>query len=215
MYCILYDLTIILFCTSLSLCTSCAQVVMQPQAARLIGTCEGCEAIFEFGQKTLSAVDTLPDFDKKGQKVRVSGTVYQPDGTTPGAGVILYIYHTNPEGLYENKYQATNWERRHGYLRAWIKTDLDGKYTFYTRKPGVYPSRTEPAHIHLTVLEPNGGYYWVESYYFANDSLLTAKEIEPVAPRGGNNGILNLKNEGEIWTASRDLILGKNVAGYE
>jgi protocatechuate 3,4-dioxygenase beta subunit len=189
--------------------------MMQPESRRLIGTCEGCEAIFEFGDRSVSAIDTLPDFNKPGEKIRISGTVYESDGTTPADGVILYIYHTNPEGIYENKNQATNWERRHGYLRAWIKTDAEGKYTFYTRKPGVYPNHTDPAHIHLTVLEPDGRYYWVESFYFADDSLLTDQEINPPAPRGGTNGVVTLVYQGGIWTGTRDLVLGKNVTGYE
>ncbi|MFD3003338.1 hypothetical protein ACFS7Z_23460 [Pontibacter toksunensis] len=51
-----------------------------------------------------------------------------------------------------------------------MKTDRDSKYTFYTLKPGIYPNRTSLAHIHLTVLEPDGKYYWLEDYQFEGDA---------------------------------------------
>ena len=181
----------------------------------LIGTCEGCEAVFEFGDKVLTSVDTLPDFNDNGLKIKITGTVYQNDGKTPARNTILYVYHTNQNGIYENKFNATNWERRHGYIRGWIKTDDKGKYTFYTLKPGIYPERTTPAHIHITILEPDCKYYWLGSYHFKGDSLLTDKEINPQNPRGGSPGLLALKKEGDIWVGTRDIILGKNVPGYK
>lgn len=193
----------------------CAQPKVQKGQPKLIGSCEGCEAIFEYGQKELSAVDTLPGFHDPGMKIKISGTVYQNDGITPAPGVILYVYHTNQEGLYENKYNATNWERRHGYIRGWMKTGNDGRYIFYTLKPKAYPSRSEPAHIHLTLQEPDGKYYWLGSYYFAGDPLLSEEERSPDAPRGASPGILHLKNNGALWTGERDIVLGKNIPGYE
>lgn len=181
----------------------------------LIGNCEGCEAIFEYGDRTITSELTLPDFNDEGLKIKVTGTVYKPDGTTPAENVILYVYHTNQNGIYENKNNATNWERRHGYIRGWVKTDVNGNYTFYTLKPGIYPSRSSPAHIHITVLEPDCKFYWLGSYHFAGDQLLTDDEINPVSPRGGSSGLLNLIREGDLWVGTRDIILGKNVPGYE
>lgn len=179
------------------------------------GPCEGCDAIFEYGDKILSPIDTLPDYQNNGQKIKISGTVYNVDGTTPAKNVIIYIYHTNQKGIYANKFNASNWERRHGYIRGWIKTGSDGRYTFFTLKPGIYPNRSVPAHIHITVLEPNGKYYWLNSYHFSGDDLLTGKETNPKSPRGGDAGLLTLKKEGNVWVGTRDIILGKNVHDYE
>jgi len=118
---------------------------------RLVGgPCEGCEAIFEYGERILSAVDTLPDFMEDGIKIKITGTIFQNDGKTPAEGVILYIYHTNQKGIYPTKGGETGWAKRHGYIRGWIKTGKDGRYTFYTLKPGIYPSRAAPAHIHIS-----------------------------------------------------------------
>lgn len=196
------------------LLSSCANSQNQDKS-KLVGLCEGCEAIFEYGDKELTSVDTLPDFNDEGLRIKVTGTIYQNDGTTPAEGVILYIYHTDQDGIYATKGDETGWAKRHGYIRGWIKTDSNGKYTFYTLKPGIYPDRSSPAHIHPTILEPNGKYYWLGSYHFENDSLLTDKEINPDSPRGGSSELLTLRKEGNIWVGGRDVILGKNVPDYE
>ena len=182
---------------------------------RLVGRpCEGCEAVFEYGDRELSLVDTLPDFNDEGQRIKVTGTIYQSNGKTPAEGVILYIYHTNQDGIYATRGGETGWAKRHGYIRGWIKTGKDGKYAFYTLKPGIYPSKSVPAHIHPIILEPNGKYYWLGSYHFEGDPLLTEKEISPDSPRGGSSGLLSLHKEGNLWVGKRDIILGKNVPDY-
>lgn len=182
--------------------------------AKLVGgPCEGCEAIFEYGNMELKNVDTLPDFNK-GLKIKVEGTIYRPDGMTPAASVILYVYQTNERGIYATRGGEEGWAKRHGYIRGWIKTGEDGRYTFYTLKPGHYPGRTTPAHIHPTILEPDGRYYWLGSYHFAGDEYLTEKEISPDLPRGGSSGLLVLQKQGEIWIGTRDITLGKNIANY-
>lgn len=183
--------------------------------AILIGSCEGCEAVFEYGDRELTPTDTLPDFNNEGPKIKISGTIYKSDGITPAENVILYVYHTNQEGIYEPKENSTGWEKRHGYIRGWIKTGSDGKYSFYTLKPGAYPNRNQPAHIHPTILEPNGKYYWLESYFFKDDPILQDFEHLSETPRGGGNNILELKQEGELLVGERDFILGRNVPNYD
>ena len=183
---------------------------------RLVGSpCEGCEAIFEYGTKSLSSTDTLPDFNDKGLRIKVTGTIYQSDGKTPAKDVILYVYHTDQNGIYATKIGETGWATRHGYIRGWVKTGADGHYSIYTLKPGIYPNRAAPAHIHPTILEPDGKYYWIQEYLFDDDTLLTDKQIHPASPRGGGSGILHLNKIGDIWVGTRDIILGKNIPDYD
>ncbi len=184
----------------------------QSPVARLVGgPCEGCEAVLEYEGELLMPIDTLPDFELVGEKLKVTGTIYQSDGVTPAAGVILYVYHTNTHGIYEVREGAEGWARRHGYIRGWIRTGVEGTYAFYTLRPGTYPSRTGAAHMHPILLEPNGRYYYLEDYYFAGDSLLTHREISPRQPRGGFSGVMHLRREGDLWVGQRDIILGRNV----
>lgn len=194
---------------------SCAKSQKQNTRRLVGGPCEGCEAIFEYGNRKLTPTDTLPDFYKKGPKIKVEGTIYKPDGKTPAKDIILYVYHTNQEGIYAPKKDAKGWAVRHGYNRGWVKTDKNGYYAFYSLKPAPYPNSSEPAHIHYTILEPNGKYYYLSSCHFKGDSLLTNNEIKPDSPRGGSSGLLNLKKEGNLLVGTRDIILGKNIPGYE
>ena len=178
---------------------------------RLVGgPCEGCEAVFEYGERSLSPVDTLPAFDMYGPSLKITGIIYESDGETPAAGVILYVYHTNPAGEYETRGDETGWGRRHGFIRGWIKTGADGRYTLYTAKPGSYGRN--PAHIHPTILEPDGKYYYIAEYLFEGDPKLEG--FDHASERGGP-GILEPKESGGMLVAERDIILGKNVPGYD
>jgi protocatechuate 3,4-dioxygenase beta subunit len=179
------------------------------------GPCQGCEAVFEYGDRKLTAVDTLPTFFEQGIKIKVTGTIYQSDGKTPAKDVIMYFYHTDQNGVYATKGGEKGWAKQHGYIRGWIKTGLNGKYEIYTIKPGSYPSRDTPAHIHPTILEPNGKYYWIGAYHFDGDPLLTEKETSPDTPRGGSIGLLKLIRKGDLRVGTRDIILGENISDYK
>ena len=179
----------------------------------LVGACEGCEAVLDYGDRELSPTDTLPEFHENEPKIKITGTIYEKDGVTPAEGVILFVHHTNREGVYPTRGDETGWERQYGYIHEWMKTGADGKYTFYTFRPGAYGGL--PAHIHPFILEPNGKYYYLGSYHFADDPQLTDEHRNPESPRGGSNGLLSLKKEDGIWVGKRDFVLGKNIPGYE
>lgn len=191
----------------------CAQEISVKNAELVGGPCQGCEAVLDYGNRELSPTDTLPEFEETEPKIKVTGAIYENDGKTPAEGVILFIHHTNREGVYPTRGDEKGWARQYGYIHGWIKTGADGKYTFYTFKPGSYSSN--PAHIHPIILEPNGKYYWLGSFLFADDPQLTEKHRNPESPRGGSNGILELKKENGIWVGRRDFILGKNIPSYE
>ena len=62
-----------------------------------------------------------------------------------------------------------------------------------------------------TILEPDGKYYWLGSYHFEGDPLLTEEELSPESPRGGSIGLLHLEMKDGIMTGERDFVLGENV----
>lgn len=177
------------------------------------GMCEGCEAIYENTtpfEKLASSV-TLPDYNEAGQKIEISGIVYQRDGRTPAKDVVIYVYHTDQKGVYPTTGKETGWGKRHGYIRGWVKTDKNGFYQFYTLKPKAYPNRKDPAHIHVTVKEPDKNEYWIDEYLFEDDPLLVLK---PSNPRGGNGVVKLLPPENGVSHATRHIILGLNVPDY-
>lgn len=177
------------------------------------GPCEGCEAIYEYGDKELSPIDTLPKFEETHPQLKLYGTVYRDNGRSPAKDVILYIYHTNRKGIYETRGDEKGWARRHGYIRGWIRTDDSGKYAFYTFRPAAYPSRGEPEHIHLTVLEPGKNPYYLDDFLFKDDELLTDQKRRSAEERGGN-GIFLPKEEKGMLLVQRDIFLGRNIPNY-
>ena len=178
------------------------------------GRCEGCEALLEYGNKKLAAIDTLPDYHEPGPKMEISGTIYHADGKTPARDIVLYVYHTDQKGYYSTKGNETGWGKRHGYIRGWIKTDASGQYKFYTLKPVPYPSANIPAHIHPTIQEPGTNEYWIDEYLFDDDPLLTTEERSKQEKRGGSGIITLTKNKNGVWIGKRDIILGLNVPSY-
>jgi protocatechuate 3,4-dioxygenase, beta subunit len=183
-------------------------------AQRVGGSCEGCEAVFEYGSKKLTSVDTLPDFKEPGPKLEISGTIYLADGKTAARNVILYIYHTDQKGVYPQKGNETGWAKRHGYLRGWIKTNADGKYRFYTLRPASYPNSRAPQHIHPVIKEPNRNEYYIDEYLFTNDPFLDEKEKANQQKRGGSGIITLRKKQDGTWVGKRDIFLGLNIPNY-
>ena len=177
------------------------------------GPCEGCEAIYEYGNSVLHPVDTLPNFKKLPHPIKISGVIYKADGKTPANDVIIYVYHTDDKGIYPKKENARGWERRHGYLRGWMKTKNDGSYTFYTSRPASYPNTTIPQHIHITIKEPGINEYYLADYYFADDPNLPAAIKNRRNHRGGS-GIITLQKRGDLYEATRDIVLGKHIPNY-
>ncbi len=196
---------------------SCQQSAKKTKAAdiKVGGNCEGCEAIYEspIPLDQLNEVDTLPDFNDEGPKIEISGTIYKPDGKTPAAGVILYVYHTDQKGLYSKKDDAKGWGKRHGYIRGWIKTDQNGFYKFYTLVPASYPNSTNPKHIHPVIKEPGFTEYWIDEFVFDDDPLLPAEERNRQQPVG-SNGVLKTEMKDGMLKATRNIILGFNVRDY-
>lgn len=191
-----------------------AQSSGQPRLRVVGGPCEGCEALLEYGDRVLTSVDTLPGFWEYDNPLTIVGTVYQQDGKTPAAGIIIYAYHTNPAGIYEPRGDQTGWAKQHGYLRGWVQTDSSGQYTFVTSRPGPYPNRTNPEHVHFTVQEAGLIPYYIDNLHFADDARLT-EAVRRRLPQRGGNGIASPKLVGEIQVVRRDIVLGLNIPAYE
>lgn len=177
------------------------------------GRCEGCDLYLPDMPDKLTAETTIAGPGEPGERLTISGTIYQKDGKTPAAGIILYLYHTDAEGNYspaKDQEQA----KRHGHLRGWVKTGPDGKYIFHTILPASYPNTKIPKHIHPTIKEAGLTPYYIDDYLFGNDPNLTPEERK-IQPKRGGNGIITItKNNSGEWTGQRDIILGLNVPGY-
>jgi protocatechuate 3,4-dioxygenase beta subunit len=185
------------------------------QTKKIGGPCEGCEAIYEntvpFDQ--LPSFVKLPEVSWDGKKpMGINGTVFKADGT-PAADVVLYVYHTNEKGIYPKKGDEKGWAKRHGYLRGWVKTDQKGQYKFGCLRPAPYPGRDEPAHIHVTIKEPDINEYYIDEFLFSDDPLLTPEKRAKLENRGGS-GIVKIIDVGNMYKGERNIYLGKNIPDY-
>jgi protocatechuate 3,4-dioxygenase beta subunit len=169
--------------------------------------CEDCDAALEGEPEGWRTVIASPD--EPGEPLILRGVVLAPDGATPVADVVVYAHHANAEGLYANGSNETVWSRRHGRLRAWARTGADGRYEFVTIKPAPYPSRTDPAHIHLHVIEPGRPPYWLDPVVFEGEFGVDDDYLGRQGDRGGS-GVVALRREGETWIAERDIILERH-----
>jgi len=167
--------------------------------------CEGCEAVAEREAAMLPPMVVLAADDEPGKRFVLTGRVTRPDGA-PAPGVVVYAHHTDAAGLYSRGSAESIWSRRHGLLRGWAKTDLEGIYGFYTIKPAPYPDGSLPAHIHLFVGEAGHPPYYIDDVVFEGEYGVDDAYRARAENRGGS-GIVTLARDGAVWRAVRDIAL--------
>ncbi len=167
------------------------------QSRPLLPSCEWCGAAE--APASLSATARLTGAQEPGERLVVTGTVFEADGRTPAVGVLLYAYQTDTTGHYPMRGNETGNARRHGALRGWLRTGSDGRYRIETIQPAPYPTRNEAAHIHIT-LTPNGGEEgWIDNIVFSDDPLLSARD------RAGKGVVTLVRDEHGVLHAIRDI----------
>jgi protocatechuate 3,4-dioxygenase beta subunit len=148
---------------------------------------------------------TIVSPSEPGERLVISGTVYEPDGVTPAPETTVFVYHTDASGHYNSPDDALN-PRLHG----WVRTDADGRYEFRTIRPAPYPQLTTPAHIHVHVFGPGRAEWFLPEYWFEGDPLIPAKDRDLPARLGPFSPVVRLTRDtdGE-WRGQRDIRLEK------
>ena len=172
--------------------------------------CEGCDGVFETDLAKLDPHARIGPVSEAGKPMRITGTVFHADGRTPARGVTIYAYQTNAQGRYANGTNETEWSRRHGRLRGWVKTGIDGIYEFETIKPAPYPNDTLPAHIHLTVLETGRRPYWIDDVVFDGEFGVTPAYRKKMVNQGGNGIVQIVVSADGTAIAHRDIVLERH-----
>jgi protocatechuate 3,4-dioxygenase beta subunit len=176
--------------------------------------CEGCEAVFEGLPNNIASRTRIAPRNEPGQTMIVSGRVFDAQGK-PRAGIIVYAYQTNDQGIYPTSERNLGLaSHRHGLLRSWARSNTQGYYAFDTIRPAGYPNTDLPAHIHMHVIEPGCATYYIDDIMFKDDPRLTAKQVEHLTLGRAGTGIgMPIRGKG-IWYITRDIYLGLNVPGY-
>jgi protocatechuate 3,4-dioxygenase beta subunit len=84
--------------------------------------------------------------DEPGDRLVVTGRTL--DGTTPVAGVSLYVFHTDRDGLYAKNVNSS-WAELHPRLNGALCSDAEGRYRYETIRPAGYNNGA--AHVHYVV----------------------------------------------------------------
>jgi len=158
--------------------------------------CGSCNAPEKLSWKTV-----IPPENEKGEPLVITGKVFQPDGKTPAEGMVLWVYHTDATGYYNEKDDAS-----HPRLKGWMKIGTDGKYEFRTIRPGAYPHRSTPAHIHAHVYGPGYSERSIEEYWFKDDPRINDEQKAKVAKEGEHPFIVELTRGSDgVWRGERDI----------
>lgn len=169
------------------------------------GPCEGCDWVYQDLPETLGPVARIAPPAQPGEALVIEGVVRNAEGA-PAADIIVYAYHTDANGLYP---PASN---RHGSLRGWVRTGSDGHYRFDTIRPASYPDTRIPQHVHMHVIEPGKGTYYIDDIHFSDDPMLPVEMRH--ADRGGRGLTTPVKDPQGQWHVQRDIVLGRNIPGY-
>jgi protocatechuate 3,4-dioxygenase beta subunit len=127
---------------------------------------------------TTSTATIVPPAEP-GDSLIVSGCVFAPDGEHAVAGVIVYAYNTDKNGLY-----SPDGKVGHPRLKGYMKTDAEGRFELHTIVPGRYPNMHIPAHVHFNLWGAGYSVQWTDDLRFAGDSYLTEAMQKESAARG-------------------------------
>ncbi len=159
--------------------------------------------LYDFTEKNLNAADTIPGFETTENKLKLSGTIFLSDGVTPAKDVILFIEQPNENGEYDLQFENN---KRFVTHRAWVKTNEQGQYTFYTFIPGSYRHSKELRHIHPVVKETGKPEYKLNSLMFEDDPFLTKACRKKLKKKGIDSILTTLKKE-DRYEANYNIVL--------
>lgn len=160
--------------------------------------------IYDRAEDQLTNTDTIPDFRSKTNKLKLTGVIYQSDGVTPAKDVILFIEQPDEDGDFDLRNAG---DQRYVFHRSWVKTDADGRYTFYTFVPGNDRRYNQMQQIFPIIKEASKPEVQLESLLFDEDPMLTKRCRKQLANNGNTARILVTNKQDGILVATKDIVL--------
>ena len=147
-----------------------------------------------------------------GERIVVSGQVLNQWGH-PQPGAFVEIWQANSTGRYRHKAdtQDAPLDQNFSGVGRCI-TDSDGKYRFYTIKPGAYPWKNHPnawrpSHIHFSIIGETLADRLVTQMYFSGDPLLEHDPIFSATPAANRHRLIS---NFDLSITEADFALGYN-----
>jgi protocatechuate 3,4-dioxygenase beta subunit len=131
-----------------------------------------------------------------GERIVVTGRVLDEAGR-PVPDTLIEIWQANAAGRYVHKWDQHDAPLDPNFFGGGrCVTDADGRYRFYSVKPGAYPWRNHanawrPNHIHLSLFGPSFLTRLVTQMYFPGDPLLDFDPIYQGAPPGARERLVS------------------------
>ncbi|WP_242205362.1 peptidase associated/transthyretin-like domain-containing protein [Aestuariivivens insulae] len=173
---------------------------------------EARSPLYDYSELQLNSTDTIPGFEDQDNKLKITGTIFYNDGVTPAKDVIIYIYQPNAEGSFETQ---KNNDKKYITHRAWVKTDADGKYTFYTFIPGApyvpltFPRTRGMKQILPVIKEPGKPEYDFDAFIFDDDPAISSR-CRKKLDRIGYKGMLSLVKKEDMYVATKDIVISQS-----
>ncbi|MGV6832235.1 MAG: hypothetical protein ACWA5P_11825 [bacterium] len=152
----------------------------------------------------ISSTATMPDYDSKEDKLKLTGVIYEADGVTPAKNAILFIEQADEHGDFHEKKLG---KKRYLHHRVMVKTDENGRYTIYTFIPGNDRRFGQLQQLFPVVKAEGGVAYEIESFLFNQDPLLTKLCRKKINKKGDPTRILSPKKEGKILVVEKNIVL--------
>lgn len=159
---------------------------------------------YDYTEQQLNNTDTIPGFESKKNKLKISGTIYHSDGVTPAKDVVLYIEQADENGDFDLRKEN---DTRYVHNRGWIKTDANGNYTFYTYVPGNDRRFNQMQQLFPIIKEPSKPEYAIGTFLFDEDPLLSKLCRKRLTKKGDLTRILKLKEVDGLFVTQKDIIL--------
>ncbi|WP_242158393.1 hypothetical protein [Aestuariivivens sediminis] len=191
-------------------CFACIVNVNTSFAQDVIAKNDTHSPLYDYSERHLNHMDTIPGFNEQDSKLKISGTIYYNDGVTPAKDVIVYVYQPNADGDF--KTHKTTSGKKYIEHRAWVKTNADGEYTIYTFIPGApyvpltYPRKRGMKQILPVIKVPGKPEYDFDAFIFDDDPAISdrcRKKLE----RMDYQGMLTLRKEGDLYVAEKNIVL--------
>jgi len=134
--------------------------------------------------------------EPQGERIVVHGTV-RDDYGRPVPNTLIEIWQANAAGRYVHKLDQHDAPLDPNFFGAGrVITDSNGKYKFYTIKPGAYPwgnhdNAWRPNHIHFSLFGTHLETRLVTQMYFPGDPLLDLDPIFQGIPKAGQKLLIS------------------------
>lgn len=161
-----------------------------------------------------------------GQLIRVTGCILDEAGR-PLPGALVELWQANAAGRYRNPLDTRDAPLDPNFLgNGRTCTDGDGRYEFFTIKPGAYPVPNSgrwwrPPHIHFSVFGPSSLSRLVTQMYFpgdplnAHDRLIASIPDQAARERLVAQQVDTAAVDGEFLAFEHDLVLRGTAATPE